>query len=418
VFWAAGGRSLLLLTDRGHDRLALARLELASGEIEYLRQDPWPAERLEVSHDGRRLALCLNRDGYSELHLEDLTTGEPLPAPALPAGVIAGLDFTADGRRLAIVLATPRAPHEIHVYDLETGELRQVTHAHMAGIPRDELVEPRLVRYPSFDGLEISALVFEPDRPPAGAGGEPRPLLVYAHGGPSGQSRPRLSTLSQYFVRRGYVVLAPNVRGSSGYGRAFLNLDNRERREDSVADLKFGVDRLIAEGGVDPERVAIHGGSYGGYMVLAALTLYPEMWAAGVSRVGIANFVSFLERTGDYRRSHREEEYGDLEEDRALLERLSPLGRVDRIRAPLMVIHGANDPRVPVGEAEQIVAALRARGGPVEYLRYEDEGHGLVRLENRIDAYSRMAGFLDRYLGAEGNGGQPAHAEPVGGDGE
>jgi len=224
------------------------------------------------------------------------------------------------------------------------------------------------------------------------------PVIVYAHGGPESQTRPNFTALFQYFLARGYAILAPNVRGSSGYGTTFMNLDNIEKRMDSVADLAHAAYWLRDSGNGDPHRLAVYGGSYGGFMVLAALTHYPDLWAAGVDIVGIANLVTFLEKTGDWRRAHREKEYGNLREHRDFLEKISPIHHADKIRRPLMVIHGANDPRAPVGEAEQIVAALRARSVPVEYLRYEDEGHGLVKLQNRLDAYPKIAEFLDRYL--------------------
>jgi dipeptidyl aminopeptidase/acylaminoacyl peptidase len=407
--WSSDGSFVWTLTDHDRDLLGLARLEVATGGLEYVRDDRWPAEEMAISADGRRLALVLNVDGVSELHLHDLERDLALPAPALPTGVVAGLDFTPDGWRLAIVLTTWARPHEVYVYDLESRVLHRTTQAFLAGLDESTFVEPRLVSYSSFDGLPVSGILYDPRLP----GDEPRPCLVYAHGGPTSQMRPRFSSLLQYFASRGYVVFAPNVRGSSGYGRRFMNLDNGARREDAVRDLEQGVRWLIGEGVVDSSRVAVYGTSYGGYMVLAAVTLYPDMWVAGADRVGISNFVTFLENTGAYRRSHREHEYGSLAEDRELLERLSPLRRADAITAPLLVIHGANDPRVPIGEAEQLVEALRARGHPVEYLRYEDEGHGLSRLEHRIEMYTELAQFLERYLGEPvasndvGEGGAP-----------
>jgi len=202
----------------------------------------------------------------------------------------------------------------------------------------------------------------------------------------------------QYLVHRGYAVLGPNVRGSTGYGKAYTHLDDVRLRMDSVADLRAAVEWLRDHGGADPARIAVMGGSYGGFMTLAAITTYPELWAAAVDIVGIANFVTFLEQTGPWRRKLREPEYGSLERDRDFLEAISPINHLDRIVAPLLVIHGANDPRVPVGEAEQIVAGLRARERPVRYLRFEDEGHGIVKLPNRIRAYTEVARFLDRYL--------------------
>lgn len=224
------------------------------------------------------------------------------------------------------------------------------------------------------------------------------PVVVYVHGGPESQYRPNFNPIVQYFVNQGYAVLAPNVRGSTGYGYEYQSLDDIRLRMDLVHDLRHAALWLGESGIGDPRRIAVMGGSYGGFMVLSAITTYPEVWAAAVDIVGIANFVTFLEHTGPWRRKLREVEYGSLEDDRDFLERISPINGVDRITAPLFVVHGANDPRVPVGEAEQIVAALRGRGVPVEYLRFEDEGHGLQKRTNRLVAYPAIARFLERYL--------------------
>jgi len=221
------------------------------------------------------------------------------------------------------------------------------------------------------------------------------------HGGPEGQAQPVFDYFVQYFISRGYGMFIPNVRGSSGYGKNYLALDNVEKRMDSVADLASAVKWLETQPDVDVKRIAITGGSYGGFMVLSALTTYPDLWAAAVDIVGISNFVTFLENTSAYRRSHREGEYGSLEHDREFLTSISPIHKVDKIVAPLMVIHGANDPRVPLSEAQQLVDALRKRNVPVEFLVYDDEGHGLVKLKDILDAYPKIADFLDRQLGVE-----------------
>src|SRR5207237_7353070 len=234
--------------------------------------------------------------------------------------------------------------------------------------------------------------------PASGARGG-APCVVIVNGGPEGQYRPTFQAVAQYLASAGFAVLAPNVRGSTGYGRAYLHLDDVRKRMDSVADLAHAAYWLRDSGRADPKRIAVYGGSYGGFMVLAALTTYPDLWAAGVDIVGIANFVTFLENTGPWRRKLREAEYGSLEQDREFLAQISPIHRVDRITSPLFVVHGANDPRVPVGEAEQIVAALRSRNVPVEYMRFEDEGHGLIKRANRLVAYPAIARFLDAYLG-------------------
>jgi dipeptidyl aminopeptidase/acylaminoacyl peptidase len=253
---------------------------------------------------------------------------------------------------------------------------------------------PELIHYPSFDGLSIPAWFTRPDTQ-----NDDFPVVVIVHGGPEVQSQPDFATTTQYFLSQGYGVFDPNVRGSSGYGKEYLDLDNVEKRMDSVADLAYAVKWLEAQPNVDTKRIAIIGSSYGGFMVLSALTTYPDLWAAGIDIVGISNFVTFLENTGEFRRSHREGEYGSLEFDREFLKSISPIHQVDKITAPLMVIHGANDPRVPLSGAEQIVEALKARNIPVEFLVYQDEGHGIVKIKNKLDAYPKMAVFLDKYIG-------------------
>jgi dipeptidyl aminopeptidase/acylaminoacyl peptidase len=306
------------------------------------------------------------------------------------------LTFAPDESKLAVGFDGPRHNPDIHLLDLtQPGRpLSQLTRSSRAGVAVNEFAEPELIRYRTFDERMIPAWFYRP----AVRAGELPPVIVYPHGGPESQTRPQFNALFQYFVANGYGVLAPNVRGSTGYGTAFMNLDNVERRLDAVNDLAHAAFWLRDQRQGDPRRLAVYGGSYGGFMVLAAVTRYPDLFAAGINVVGIANFITFLERTGPYRRAHREGEYGSLERDREFLQRISPINMVDRIRCPMMVIHGANDPRVPIGEAEQIVAALRMRMIPVEYLRYEDEGHGIARLRNRLDCYPRMVAFLDRHV--------------------
>jgi len=235
---------------------------------------------------------------------------------------------------------------------------------------------------------------------PAGDAAAPLPAVVMVHGGPESQFRAYFHFLIQYLLQNGYAVLAPNVRGSTGYGKAYSHLDDVEKRMDSVADLAYSAHWLAAQSEIDGERLAVYGGSYGGFMVLSAVTTYPELWAAGVDIVGISNLATFLENTSDYRRAHREAEYGSLARDREFLESIAPINHVDRITAPLMVIHGRNDPRVPVSEAERLVAALQAREIPVTLMIFEDEGHGLVKLKNKQIAYPAVVEFLNMYVGS------------------
>lgn len=380
------------------DLAGLARIAVENGRVEYVQTPANEVEAVVPSPRGEWLAWLTNVDGRSRLHLtrtRDIAGNQHL-VPELPNGVVTGLTFAPDESKLAISFDGPRHNPDIHLLDLTqpARPLVQLTRSSRAGVAVNEFAEPELIRYRTFDDRMIPAWFYRP----AVRAGELPPVIVYPHGGPESQTRPHFNALFQYFVANGYGVLAPNVRGSTGYGTAFMNLDNVERRLDAVNDLAHAAFWLRDQRQGDPRRLAVYGGSYGGFMVLASVTRYPDLFAAGINVVGIANFITFLERTGPYRRAHREGEYGSLERDRELLQRISPINMVDRIRCPLMVIHGANDPRVPVGEAEQIVAALRMRMVPVEYLRYEDEGHGIARLRNRLDCYPRMVAFLDRHV--------------------
>lgn len=224
------------------------------------------------------------------------------------------------------------------------------------------------------------------------------PVIVNVHGGPEGQDRPGFNPLNQFYLSRGYSILAPNVRGSTGYGKTFTHLDDVKNREDSVKDLAFAVEWLKEKGFADPKRIAVTGGSYGGYMTMAAITLYPELWAAAVNTVGIVNWETFLKNTSGYRRRQREVEYGMLDRDIDFLREISPIKKIDRIKTPLFVIHGKNDPRVPYTEAEQVVEALKKRNAVVEYKLFDDEGHGISKLKNRLELYPLVADFLDKYM--------------------
>jgi dipeptidyl aminopeptidase/acylaminoacyl peptidase len=404
--YSASGRAAFLASDVDRDLLALLHLNLNTLQLSTIEAPAAEVEEAALSPDAVWLAWAENHDGAHVLRARRLATGATITAP-LPTGVVypapsdvggAALSFSpGDSHRLAFAFTTPTRTADIWTWDLDTNRAGPVSRSSHAGIPSESLAEPELIHYATFDGLSIPAWFYRAT-PPTVPEAQHRPTIVYVHGGPEGQTQAMLFPLFQYFTQRGFHVLAPNVRGSSGYGKHYLNLDNVERRLDSVADLAHAVYWLRQQPDVAGDRIAVYGGSYGGFMVLAALTRYPDLWAAGVDIVGIANFVTFLENTGAYRRAVREAEYGSLAHHHALLTELSPIHMVDRIRAPLFVIHGRNDPRVPLGEAQQIVDALQARGVPVEFRVYDDEGHGLVKLANKVDAYPRVAEFLDKHL--------------------
>jgi len=406
--WGPDGEDIYLVTDRDADTLSLERIDLDTGDhspveaaddTTALADDEWNVDGVAIDEDSRRLVYTRNVDGYTELGVGELVAPGRLdhfPSPDLPPCVAGGVDFGPDGDRFALTVTRSDDTANVYVVDVTTGDVERWTRASTAGIPRDSFVAPELVRYPSFDGLEIPAFFSLPE---TDTGHGETPVIVDVHGGPESQRRPSFGQVKQYLLSRGYAVFEPNVRGSTGYGKAYTHLDDVEKRMDSVADLKAGVEWLYDHPAVDPDRIAVMGASYGGFMTLAALTTYPDLWAAGVDVVGIANFVTFLENTGDWRRELREAEYGSLDADRDLLESISPIHNVGDIAAPLFVLHGENDPRVPVSEAHRIVEGAREAGVPVRELIFDDEGHGFTKLENRIEAYSAIAEFLDTHLG-------------------
>jgi dipeptidyl aminopeptidase/acylaminoacyl peptidase len=394
------GEALYLVTDDGHDTLYLARLDLDTLDIERMVVDAeWNVDGVALDDETGRLVYSRNVDGYTELTVGELTgptTVETFADPDLPSAVAGGVSFEDDGAdAFALTVTGTTTNTNVHVVDTGSGASERWTDASTAGIPSGSFRDRELVRFESFDGLAVPGYLTLPADAEERAGEVP--VVVDIHGGPESQRRPSFYSLLQYFVSRGYAVFEPNVRGSTGYGKAYTRADDVRNRMDSVKDLRAGVEWLHDHPAIDDDRIAALGGSYGGFMVLAALTEYPDLWAAGVDIVGIANFVTFLENTGPWRRELREAEYGSLEADREFLESISPTNNIDAIRAPLFVLHGANDPRVPLGEAEQIADAA-SEHVPVEKLVFEDEGHGISKLENRIEAYTRVVEFLDEHV--------------------
>ena len=389
-----GRTKVYLLTNQDREFLALASMDPASGAITVLHAPDWDVELLDCSASGR-IAYATNMDGFSELAVLDSDDGATSPVAGLPQGVVTALAWSGDGQRLAVAVSSETRPSDVWVVEASALEARQLTHSDLGGLSDDAFTPSTLVHYPTFDGQQVPAFFHLP--PGAESSGD-LPVLLYVHGGPEAQSRPGFSPIVQYFAHRGYAVLVTNVRGSTGYGRTYVHQDDVEKRMDAVRDLKHAVDWLVDSGYSRPERIAVMGGSYGGFMTLAAVTTYPDLWGAAVELYGIANFHTFMENTGPWRRKLRATEYGDADRDADLLREISPIHRVDRIRAPLMALHGARDPRVPIGETEQIVAALRERGQAVEYVRFENEGHGFVKYENRVHAYTAIADFLDRHI--------------------
>jgi dipeptidyl aminopeptidase/acylaminoacyl peptidase len=399
VAWPPGD-IVYVSTDQGRDVLNLAAIDIRHPRVTFLEEGKDDVSSLAFSRDGRRMAIAWNAGGATRLSLRDGgVNGRELPAPRVPAGIIGGFEFTADGRLLLMRVESSSEPGDAWLHDTTTGKTTQLTHSSTGGVPRAAFVEPEMVDYPTFDGRSIPALLYMP-KPGAGAAGAAHrhPAVVLVHGGPESQSRPTFQPVIQYFVNRGFAVLAPNIRGSTGYGRKYHMLDDARLRGDAIKDIAAAAAWLKASDRIDGDRLAVMGGSYGGYMTLAAVTFHPDLWAAAVDIVGISSFRSFLKNTGAWRQTHRASEYGDPVKDAEFLDSISPLNFVDRITAPLFVVQGANDPRVPRTEAEQIVESLKRRGRPVEYMVFDDEGHGVVKLANRIKAYGAIADFLDQHL--------------------
>lgn len=399
--WSKDGRQLFAVSDVGYEFRSLVSLDLETGQIVPIVALDCDVDDFALSPNGEVIAYTLNRGGVSEVRLLEIADGGDRRVP-LPMGQAYDgyrwqptFAWLPDSTGVAFAFGEPTRNPEIYIARLGAMAPQRVTASWGAGIEPADLPVAELTSYPTFDGRKIPTFVYAPANAPRDG---TRPALFFVHGGPEAQTRAIFNPVIQYFAHRGFTVIAPNVRGSSGYGRTYLRLDDVEKRMDSVRDLAAGAEWAAKSGLADPKKIAVIGGSYGGFMVLAALTTNPELWAAGVDLVGIANFVTFLEQTSPWRRHLREAEYGSLERHRAFLESISPLHKADRIVAPLFVVHGANDPRVPIGEAEQIVASLRSRDRPVEYLRYEDEGHGLIKLGNKLDAYPKIADFLERHL--------------------
>jgi len=394
------GRSIITTSDEGGEALRLVEIALNDGAVTPLTgASNWDVDEFDLSDDGRLLAWSTNEDGYSRIAVRDLITRRALPQPELPAGVLGALEFSPDGSKLAIGLSTPSSSGDVWSWDVSAGGLTRWTRSEVGPLDSTSFVTPDLVRYPSFDGLQIPAFVY---RPVGGTGR--RPVIIDIHGGPEGQARPGFGlNYQQWVADLGAVVIVPNVRGSSGYGKTWLAADNGPLRQASVQDIGALLDWIATQPDLDAERVVVHGGSYGGFMVLASLAAYSDRLAGAVNIFGIANFVSFLENTEAYRRDLRRAEYGDERDPamRAVFDEISPIHLTDRMTAPLLVIQGANDPRVPRSESEQIVDAVRAESRPVWYLLATNEGHGFRKKFNSDGQAEVTNLFFRQVLGVE-----------------
>lgn len=397
VLFSKDGKGLYLTCDQAGEYQNLYYCDLTTQKMRNLTQQiPWDIGGLDLSNDGKSLIFSANEDGYSKLHLLNTATKTWRALKGLPDGLIFGARFNPDNRRIAMTVNSFNSPSDVYVLDLATNKTTRWTYSETGGLNANNFVAPRLIRYRSFDGREIPAFLYVPKN----ANGKV-PVIMDIHGGPEAQSFPTFNSTIQFWVNElGVAVLVPNVRGSTGYGKTYVQLDNGFKREDSVKDIGALLDWIAKQPNLDPDRVAVYGGSYGGYMSLACMTTYNNRLRCGVDLFGISNFVTFLKNTGAYRQDMRRAEYGDEREAEmaAFQQRISPLTNIGNVSKPMFIYQGKNDPRVPLSESEQMRDALRAKGNEVWYVMAKDEGHGIAKKPNRDYTQMAIALFFERHL--------------------
>jgi dipeptidyl aminopeptidase/acylaminoacyl peptidase len=395
--FSGDGKGIYVTTDRESEFNRLAYLELSGDQPRYMTSGiPWDVEEFDVTHDGTRIAFVSNEEGISKLHVLETKSGKELSIPALPVGVLSGLRWHRNGQELGFSMNNARTPADCYSLEVTTGKLERWTFSESA-LKTDGFSVPELVHWKSFDGEMISGFLY---RPLVKFWGK-RPVMVVIHGGPEGQSQPTFIGRNNYFLNElGIAVLYPNVRGSTGYGKRFSQLDNGYKREDSYKDIAALFDWIASQPNLDADKVAVTGGSYGGHMTLAVSTLYSDHIRCSIDVVGMSNLVTFLEHTETYRRELRRVEYGDERDPkmRQFLEGIAPMNNVVKIKKPIFVIAGKNDPRVPVSESEQIVGALKGQKTPVWYLEANDEGHGFRKKPNQDFQFYSTVMFLEEHL--------------------
>jgi dipeptidyl aminopeptidase/acylaminoacyl peptidase len=403
VSWGGGkfspdGRGFYVTTDKDNEFKRLAYWNLESGKLEVLTDSiKWDVEGFDLSKDGKQICFLTNEAGVSKAYLMDTATKKIRTVDGLPQGVIAGGSWHENNRLIAFSVSSARSTSDIYSWDATSGEVKRWTESELGGLNPESLVEPELIRWKSFDGLEISGFYYPAAKKFTGR----RPVIINVHGGPEGQSRPTFQGRNNFYMNElGVAMIYPNVRGSTGYGKTFVKLDNGILREDSVKDIGALLDWIATQPELDPTRVMVTGGSYGGYMTLAVATNYNERVRCSLDVVGISHFATFLKNTESYRRDLRRVEYGD-ERDPVIaefFEKIAPLNNASKITKPLFVVQGANDPRVPMSEAEQMVAKVRGNGGPVWYLNAKDEGHGFRKKGNADFQFFATVMFVRQHL--------------------
>lgn len=398
------GLGIYFTSDENSEFHHLRYYSLKSKKIEDLTPNlKWDVESIALSDNGHYLAYTVNEDGIDKLHVLDIREQpiNELKLPELPFGLIYGISFSPDSKRLSMVFNTAVSPGDVYIYNLENKKLTRWTESEVGGLNTATFPSPSLIHYPTFDKVDgkprlIPAFLFQPKNKKG-----PFPVVIQIHGGPEGQYTPYFSSSLQFLLNElGVAVIAPNVRGSAGYGKSYLKLDNGFKREESVKDIGALLDWIATRKNLDKDRVAVFGGSYGGYMVLSSMFNYNERLRCGVDVVGISNFVTFLKNTKEYRRDLRRAEYGDERDPKMaeFLQKISPTTNAYKITKPLFVVQGLNDPRVPVTEAEQMVKIVRKNGGDVWYMMAKDEGHGFRKKTNRDYYTAAVVMFLEKYL--------------------
>jgi dipeptidyl aminopeptidase/acylaminoacyl peptidase len=393
--WKPDGSGFSLLTDEGREFIGLASFDLVRGAYEWDLTPDWDIEHLQASEDSSLLVWSVNEDGYSRLYARDDRTRKPVELPAIPNGVIQVLEVSPDGRKIGLIINRPTHPAEIYVVDIAGGVVTQITDGFLGGIDEADLIEPDLIRIPAFDGKQIPAFLYRP------RGEGPFPAVYSIHGGPEAQERPTYAYtgLYQYLLNRGIAVLATNIRGSTGYGKSYQKLIHRDFGGDDLKDFEAAATYLRSLAWIDPTRLGVFGGSYGGFATLSCVTRLPDYWAAAVDIVGPSNLVTFAKAVPPTWRRFMADWVGDPETEADFLMERSPITYVDQAKAPLFIIQGAKDPRVVKAESDQIVERLRARGLEVKYDVYEDEGHGFTKRANELKAMRDTAAFFEQHLG-------------------
>jgi dipeptidyl aminopeptidase/acylaminoacyl peptidase len=387
------------MTDEGGEFQYVIKYDIATGKKEKLFETKWDVMYMDFSHNEKYRVIGVNEDGKNKLYIFDNKTGAAVDFPKIDDGDIQNVSISRTENKMRLSVGNSKSPNNIFVYDFNTKELKRLTNTLNPEMKPEDLVSAEVVRYKSFDGLEIPAIYYKPHQ---ASKDNKVPALVWVHGGPGDQSRTGYFSLIQFLVNHGYAILAVNNRGSSGYGKSFFKMDNRNHGDKDLKDCIWGKKYLADLPYIDSTKIGIIGGSYGGYMTLAALSFHPDEFKAGVDLFGVSNWLRTLKEIPPYWESYKKALYDEIGDpntaDTVRLKQYSPLLHADQITKPLMVLQGANDPRVLKVESDEVVAAVKKKGVPVDYTIFPDEGHGFIKKENEIKGYGQILQFLDKYL--------------------